>query len=132
MFLVYKPEGGEEQRWPFNPKKLRAAEAEQIEKVTGWDFAEFGQHLQKGSILALRALLWTFQRRTHEVLKFRDVDFAVGEVDLLFDRDEVAEARKVAEDLPPGPERDLALAQIDAMAKVAPEPEGKAPASSGG
>lgn len=129
MFLVYKPEGQEEQQWEFNPRKMRSSEAEEIEKVTGWDFAEFGQHLQKGSQLALRALLWHYQRKTHPVLKFRDVDFGLDEVELRFDQDELAKAQELAEQMPLGPERDAILKQIAEMQETAPAAEGKAPAS---
>lgn len=134
MFLIYKPEDGEEQRWPFSPKKVRAAEAEAIEKRTGWDYEEFGLHLVKGSVLARRALLWTYLRRVHHNLRFEDVDFAVGEVELEFDKDELRTMREQISEqrFASEADRESMLSAIDAQIELAPEPEGKASASNAG
>jgi hypothetical protein len=131
MYLVYRPEDGEEQRWTFNPKKIRAAEAEALEKRTGWDFEEFGLHLLKGSVLARRALLWTYLRRVHHTLRFEDVDFAVGEVELQYDKDELTLMREQVEKTHGGSdaERVQMLAALDEQIADAPEAEGKASAS---
>lgn len=134
MFLIYRPDGNEEQRWPFEPGRLRSMETEAIEKRTGWDYgSDFVMHLQKGSALARRALLWTFLRREHPRLKFEDVDFAHDELELVYDQAELAE---LADNLEKAPfdseaERVAALASIREAMAAAPEAPGKAPAKSG-
>lgn len=132
MYLVYRPDGSEPQEWWFDPQKLRAQEAEAIEKRTGWDFAEFGSHLLRGSVLARRALLWTFQRQVHHTLRFEDVDFATGEVELEYSKEELQRMRESAADLDglDQVEREAALRDIDQQIEAAREGPGKAPASS--
>lgn len=132
MYLTYKPADGEPQQWSFQPAKMKAHEAEAIEKKTGWDWGEFGEHLLKGSVLARRALLWTFLRRLHPVLRFEDVDFAVDELTLELDRAElVAQREQLSKlDILAGPEKAAALAVLDEQIGQAPEEPGKAPASS--
>lgn len=133
MFLAYTPEGGEPQRWEFNPGKIRSDEAEAIERCTGWDWAEFSVHVLNNSVLARRALLWTFLRRTHSVIRFEDVRFTLDEVELEFDaaelgsiREGVAASQRFSSDA----ERDSTLAQLDRLVAAAPSP-GKANASVG-
>ena len=89
MILIYRPDGQEEQRWEFQPGKLRSAECEAIEKRTGMPYgSEFKEKLLQGNTAARRALLWTMLRRTHHTLRYDDVDFADEEVQIDFDRDE--------------------------------------------
>lgn len=134
MFLSYTPEDGEPQRWEFQPNKIRSQEAEAIEKRTGWDWGEFGKHLLSGSVLARRALLWTYQRRVHPTLRFEDVDFATGEVILELDKEELQQQRDALADSETigAEEKATALALLDAEIEKAPEPPGKASASSDG
>lgn len=134
MFFVYAPEDGERQDWWFDPGKVRAQEAEAIEKRTGWDWSEFGVHLIKGSALARRALLWTFQRRVHHTLRFEDVDFALGEVTIEYSKGELEKMRAETErqDNISAEEKALMLAQLDREMAEAKESPGKASASSGG
>jgi hypothetical protein len=129
VHFVYTPEGGERQEWPFSPRKLKASEAESLEKRAGWDLEEFMEHLAKGSILARRALLWMFLRRVHLSLRFEDVDFTVDEVEVQFDKGELTAIRAEVEKMPDGPEREKALATIDEQLLTAPDAVGKAPAS---
>lgn len=132
MYLIYKPEGEDEQRWWFDPRKMKAREAEAIEKRTGWDWQEVGDHLMKGSSLARRALLWTYLRREHHVLRFEDVDFAMDEVDLEFSKEELQRIRDKAAEADSTPETAQAIDFLDAQIAEAPEGPGKAPASNGG
>lgn len=137
MKLIYTPEGGERQEWVYAPAKVRAGEAEMLERRTGMTWGDFNQQLARGSVLARRALLWHFLRRTHATLRFEDVDFALDELELQFDRAEWAHIRKAVEEakLPEGtPDemRETVLAEIDREAAGAEEPPGKANASSGG
>ncbi len=90
MFLVYKPEGGEEQRWLYNPGRLRTQEMFAIERHPGLKYGgEFKQALMQGATLARQALLWTFLRRDHPTIKFADVDFFDEELELQRDKDEL-------------------------------------------
>lgn len=133
MWFVYRPESGEREEWWFDPNKTRSQEAEAIERRTGWDWAEFGQHLMSGSVLARRALLWTFQKRVHHTLRFEDVDFAVGEVELEYSADELEHLRDaVAEQSHlTRAERESALAELAKQIDQARPGPGKAPASGG-
>lgn len=130
MFLIYKPVDSEAQEWWFDPQGMRAREAEAIEKRTGWDWSEFAVHLIAGSVLARRALLWTFQRRVHPALRFEDVDFAMSELTVEYDRAEMQRLRD-AMDSQDGVTAEQ-LAAMDAQVAEAREGPGKAPASSGG
>lgn len=131
MYLSYTPETGDPQRWHFAPAKMKAAEAEAIEKRTGWDWGEFGEHLLKGSVLARRALLWTFLRRVHQTLRFEDVDFSVDELTLELEKSELINQRDqlVRMDVLAGPEKATALAMLDEEIDKAPDGPGKASAS---
>lgn len=93
MLLTYDPAGGERQEWQFTPDEMLNHESELIERRTDWCWQEFLQNLQKGSTLARRALLWTFQRRVHHTLRFEDVTFRQGELVLEFDRGELVRMR---------------------------------------
>lgn len=137
MKFVYRPDGDTEQTWTYKPGKVRAGDAELIERRVGMTWNEFNQALAQGSVLARRALLWHFLRQTHSVLRFEDIDFAVGEVTLEFDRDEMRTIRdEMAKAKIPGVDdvaRERMVAELDREVLAAPEPdEGKAPASNGG
>ncbi|MEU4214042.1 hypothetical protein [Actinoplanes sp. NPDC026623] len=97
MLLNYHPAGQDEATvYEFKLEHLRSKEIEAIEKRTGGMAfgSEFREALLKGSALARRALLWTFERRQHPFRKFDDVDFADGEVVLELDAGELVEQRE--------------------------------------
>lgn len=134
MKLIYTPEDGPRQEFVYKPGKIRAGDAELLERRTSMSWGDFNQQLARGSILARRALLWFFLRQTHVALRFEDVDFALDELQLEFDRGEWATIRKQVEEakLPEGtPDemRETVLAEIDREAADAEEPPGKASAS---
>lgn len=92
MWLVYKPGGGDEQSWWFTLGSIGDAEAEMIERRTGFDYgAEFQERLLKGNVRARRALLWLFLRRQHPALKYEDVHFAHEELSVEFDAQELGD-----------------------------------------
>lgn len=134
MFLVYTPEGGDEQRFEYRPGRMRVMEMEAIEKHTGLAYAtEFKAQLLKGQTNARRALLWTFLRRVHPTTRYEDVDFFDDELRLERDRDEIAAEIAAVEslsdaDMPPE-DRLLTVAVLRGQLDTAPEPPGK-PASS--
>jgi hypothetical protein len=137
MKLVYTPDGEAPQEWKYKPGRIRASDAELLERRTGMSWGDFNQQLARGSVLARRALLWYFLRQTHATLRFEDVDFALDELTLEFDRDEWAHIRRQVEEtkLPAGtPDemRETLLAELDREAAGADEAEGKASASTSG
>jgi hypothetical protein len=83
--FIYKPEDAAEQTWDFDPAKLHDVEAIEIEKRTGLTYSEFGIQFMKGSILARKALLFVLMKRRAPTLRWEELQFAVGEVDVDFD-----------------------------------------------
>jgi hypothetical protein len=132
LLLHYRPAEGEAQTFVFKPSDMLNHESEAIEKRTGWAWAEFLEKLQKGSTLARRVLLWTYLRRVHHTVRFEDIQFKQGELELEFDRDELCEMRAGVEAQAEQPDVDKAaiLAVIDAEIAKAAGGEGKAPANS--
>jgi len=77
-------------KYEFNSEKLMLSEARSIEKVCGCTFQEWSERLQAGSMEALAALVWIVQKRENPELRFSEVDFEIGSVEI--DEDEVDEA----------------------------------------
>ncbi|GIH98090.1 hypothetical protein [Planobispora takensis] len=134
MFVTYRPEDGTEQRWTFDPGRVRASQAEAIEKRAGepWDAWLFA--VQAGNMRARRVLLWHLLRLDHPALKFEDTpDFYAGELVVEHSVAELTEIRgRVAKATLPAVQRDQVLAALDtALAEArqreqGTEPEGKA------
>ncbi len=81
MLVTYSPEGGEVQRWEFDPGRVRQTEAVIIEKQYGENWEKFCADVQAGSIKARRVMLWHLIRREHHTLKFEDTpDFFTSEL----------------------------------------------------
>lgn len=100
MIIVYSPEDGDKQQWEFTPGKVRAGEAERIEKRYGANWTEFLQGVNTGSIRARRVLLWHLIRRDHPTLRWEDTpDFYAGELSVDMSLTELVEMReRVASD----------------------------------
>lgn len=127
MILIYEPEGGEPRRWDLKQIRFMSTEAENVERVTGMEWQEAKARVIKGSMLALRAIVWVLAKRDEPALRYSAFDPAENEIGVDFDaeewqavRDELAKSPDMSEE-----ERALALAQIDAeaAAKPAAEPE---------
>lgn len=137
MFVTYQPEGEPAQEWEFDPQKVRASQAEMVEKRFGQPWSVFLMELMKGAMLARRVLLWHLIRRTHNALRFEDTpDFYSGEVKVEFTRGELEAMRAEAEKAKgiTDDERALMLSTLDAeiaTAHVGVE-EGKALSPSDG
>lgn len=134
MFITYSPAEGDVQRWDFNPSKLRSLEAEMIEKRYGDNFDNFRSALIAGSVKARRVALWHLLSRRHPTLKFEDVDFALGEVEVSFSRSELLNIRDSMERSFPfesDAERAAMLAAMNEQIAEAPDEDdaGKAPAN---
>jgi hypothetical protein len=125
VYLIYRPDGQEEQRWEYNHNKIRTQEMEAVERRTGWDYGtEFLQKLQMGNSTARRALLWMYLRRQHHTLRYEDVDFAHDEVVLEYTREELQIQRDALERMPMEDEqgRQAALHMLDEQIAAAPDP----------
>jgi hypothetical protein len=132
MFLIYHPEGSEEPtKFNYQPKKLMSAEREMLEKLSGLTYEKFYSALIEGSSVCRRALLFIFLKRNAPKTRYEDVDFAWGEVELQFSRQELLEFKKGLESLPPSDEKSAGLAQIEEMLADAEDADesGKAPSS---
>lgn len=88
MKFTYTPEGAEPRVFDYQPGKLLSPEAEKIEDLTGWSYAEFGQHLMTSSMKAFHALLYIFLKRSNPTLKYDQVIFSFDEVDIAYDQAE--------------------------------------------
>src|SRR5882757_2249763 len=76
MYVVYAPENpadGDRHEWSFSPGRVRADEAELLEKEFGGTWDEFQAGVQQGSMKARRVMLWHLLRLTHPGMNFRDV-----------------------------------------------------------
>lgn len=128
MEFVYKPEGVEK-RWPFDPDDLMVDEAELIERYTKLSFAEWLAMVNRGSMLAYRALLFVFLRRDDPGLKWESLKFKAGDVDVVFDDGEVdawikaLEAQQAAGKLDDDDEELLAMFKASRAAPDEPPPD---------
>lgn len=139
MLVTYRPEGQPEQAWEFDPGRVRAAEAELVEKRAGQHWAQWVSAVQSGSIRARRILLWHLLKQVHHTLRFEDtpdfyadevgVEYGVGELRRL--RDRLLKANLTADEL------EQAMTAVDiqiteALEREADggEVEGKAPSAS--
>jgi hypothetical protein len=68
-----------------------------IEKVTGGTFGDWSTLLEKGSMLALTAMVWIIQRRDNPQLKFSEVNFEIGSLEIEDEEAEKAEKAAGAE-----------------------------------
>jgi hypothetical protein len=116
VLLVYTPENGERQEFPFRPLEINNVDAEDVEEVGGtvWDdFDDFDRAFRQGKTRALRAALWVSLRATQPDLTFDDVHFKLGEVDVFLEDEERERIRQaIAEGLVTGDDARLAEAAI--------------------
>ena len=126
MRVTYAPEGGAEQVWDFDPKRVRASEAEAIERRAGESWDAWLLNVQSGQMRARRVLLWHLMRRDHPTLRYEDTpDFFAGEVVVEHTRAELEEIREraVRAKLPPD-QREQVLSALDMAIDEAREREG--------
>lgn len=92
MRFVYKPEGADERSWDLDFNNMKASEWISIEKQAGLASREFAAALQKGSLLAVKALLWVLLKRSMSTLSWDSLDFTMAEIDMVPDEDDEVEA----------------------------------------
>jgi hypothetical protein len=85
MFVTFdKDDGSVPEIWEFDPNKVRASQAEMVEKRYGQPWDVFLRDLIKGSMLARRVLLWHLTRLSHHTLRFEDTpDFYAAKITAL-------------------------------------------------
>jgi len=132
VFVRYEPESGDAQLWEFEPKKVRASQAELVERRYGQPWDVFLKDLMQGSMSARRVLLWHLIRLTHHTLRFEDTpDFYAGELVVEFTRAELEMMRDSIEENTgiSDEDRTMMLAALDVEIEKAPTgvDEGKAP-----
>lgn len=140
MFVTYKPEDAAEQRWEFDPRKVRASRAEMIEKRSGENWDNWLVAVQSGQMRARRVLLWHLMSLDHPTLRFEDTpDFYAGELEIEHSVAELTEIRdKVVKANLPAEQREQVMLALDGEITAAmerqglAEPEGKARSKSGG
>jgi hypothetical protein len=93
MKLVYRIDGQPDEKYDFEPSRLMTAEAEAIEdlKNVKWEsFEEFGQLFLKGNAKAHRAALWICKKRLDPTLKFADLVYPLGALQITFSDEEAS------------------------------------------
>lgn len=129
MILIYEPEGGERRTWNLKEIRFMSSEAETVERSTGLEWQEAKARVIKGSMLALRAIVWVLVKRDQPALRYTQFDPAENEIGVDFDTEEWAVVRDELANSPDldDEQRAIALAQLDAEAAGAapaePEPD---------
>ncbi|MFJ8913431.1 hypothetical protein [Amycolatopsis sp. NPDC102389] len=138
--IAYSPDDGPAQRYDFDPDDLRVAAAEDLERKFEGSLDELQQSLMSGSIRAKRVALWHVLRQQHKELRYDDVDFRAGEVEVILGR-ELLEKLHTAAQTATGISEDKRRAAVAAFkaqldksddgdedqADEVPAPAGKAP-----
>jgi hypothetical protein len=115
VHVTYKPEDGDQQEWTFDPLRIRASQAELIERRFGENWEAWTGGVQAGNMKARRVLLWHLLSREHPTLRYEDVpDFYAGELLVQHSVAELAEIRaRVEKSSLPDDKREIVLAAFD-------------------
>ena len=101
MFVTYTPDGADRHEWEFIPGKMRASEAQPIERRFGGSWEKWSIEIQQGSVAARRLLLWHLLRREHPTLRWEDTpDYAMDELEISYSSDEMRDLITNAEAAP--------------------------------
>lgn len=85
---------GDREWLAFKPERMMSTESEAIEGVTQQTFIQWGQALMNGSAICGRALVWILLRRENRALRFREIDYAIGDLKIELDDDEKTRVRE--------------------------------------
>lgn len=145
MHVKYTDDSGAVQEWQFTPGRVRASEAQVIERVFGANWEEWTAGVQRGNMRARLVLLWhLFRRDGHQGLRFEAMpDIYADQLDVEYGTEELLAIKAAVEkaDTLPAERRETMLAGIDreiaeAMQREGAAAEGKAcstsPSTSGG
>ncbi|EMD22921.1 hypothetical protein [Amycolatopsis azurea] len=139
--IAYSPDNGPAQRYDFDADDLRVAAAEDLERRFEGSLDELQQALMSGSVRAKRVALWHVLRQEHKELRYDDVDFRAGEVEVVLGRELLEQLHQAAQTATGVPEdkRRAAVAALEAHLNripgdgeegqddEVPAPTGKAP-----
>ena len=98
MIIAYSPEGEEPKSWDLGQIKLMATEAEQIERLTDWTWTEASERLTKGSMIALRAIVFILAKREEPTLRYQQFNPPAEALDYWLDADEREAMRAAVRD----------------------------------
>lgn len=120
MIVEYAPEGDKRRTWDLSKLKFMSPEAETVETLTDWTWAEAQQQLSKGSIRALRVFAYVLEKRDQPTLKWTRFTPAADELDYWLDDAERAALREQLEDNDEldDDERDAMLTALDQLDAV--------------
>ena len=82
----------------FDMDRMTNVEGMAVERATGMLFSEWAAALEKGSMLAITALVWVIQKRANPPLKFVDVSYEMSSLVVDQDEDEAEADPKDAAD----------------------------------
>jgi hypothetical protein len=80
--IIYTPEGASKREWSINPENVAWDIRYGTEKATDWPWLEFVEKLQKGSAIAMQALIWVLRKRDEPRLQLDAVKPEAFEVDI--------------------------------------------------
>jgi hypothetical protein len=128
LILIYAPEGGERRTWNLKEVRFMATEAEAVERATGVEWQEAKARVIKGSMVALRAVVWVLVKRDEPTLRYSAFDPAEHEIGVDLDaeewgvlREELANSDDMSDE-----QKALMLAQLDAETATAEVPDADA------
>lgn len=136
MHVIYKPErpeDGDRQEWDFTAGRVRASQAEQIERKFGGTWNEFQAGVWQGSMRAYKVMLWHLFNLTHPGYRFEDLpDFMSDELEVSYSVAELTKLREsIGQSSLPADQREMLLAGIDRQMTEAMEREGATAAPGG-
>ena len=116
MIIAYSPEGEEPKSWDLGEVKLMATEAETIERLTDWTWSEITERLAKGSMIALRSVVFVLAKRDDPTLRYNQFNPPTTELDYWLDAEEREAMRERVEtaDLSEA-ERERVLQALDGL-----------------
>lgn len=97
MKFSYKPEGADEPRvWQFDPNHMKSSEMMQVERMTGFTWAEWIDACSRGSMTAVHALLFVLLKRDMPELDPNAVEFELDQIDIEADESPAPKGPKKA------------------------------------
>ena len=90
IHIYIGPRDGDRTKYVFDYQKLMNVEAIAIEKVCKLTVGDLLVGMATKSLLAVTAVVWVLRKRNEPRLQFSDVEFSVGECELV-DPDELEE-----------------------------------------
>lgn len=79
----------EGQVFEYDPNRMLNTEAIALQKVTGMKMADWAKALAEGDVFAVTGLVWLMYRREGRDVRFDEVEFDLGTMEIEEDEDEV-------------------------------------------